>query len=67
MHLYVPRVRATALPGFDNSYKSASTNSITFSAIDPRRADKKMYEMIYEPLDENGDIVAKSDGTVDWK
>ena len=67
LHLYVPRVRATALPGFDNSYKSASTNSITFAAIDPKRADGKMFDIYYEPLDVNGEIIAKSDaGTVAW-
>ena len=66
LHLYLPRVRVTALPGFDNSYKSASTNSVTFAAIDPKRADEKMYDLCYEPLDDNGAIVAKSAGTVVW-
>lgn len=67
LHLYIPRCRVTALPGFDNSYKSASTNSVTFSAIDPKRADGKMYDLTYEPLDANGDIVTKSDAaTVTW-
>lgn len=67
LHLYIPRVRVTALPGFDNSYKSASTNSITFAAIDPKRADSKMYELDYEPLGENGEIVTMSDAdAVAW-
>ena len=66
LHLYIPRVRVTALPGFDNSYKSASTNSVTFAAIDPKRADEKMYDLYYEPLDENGAIVTKSAGTTVW-
>lgn len=67
LHLYIPRVRVTALPGFDNSYKSASTNSITFAAIDPKRADSKMYELDYEPLDANGEIVTMSDAdAVAW-
>ena len=57
LHLYIPRVRVTALPGFDNSYKSAATNGVTFSAIDPKRADEKMYDLYYEPLDETGGIV----------
>lgn len=56
LHLYIPRVRVTALPGFDNSYKSASTNSITFSAIDPKRADEKMYDLLYEPLTADGQV-----------
>ena len=66
LHLHLPRVRATALPGFDNSYKSASTFSVTFSAIDPKRADGKMYDLDYEPLDEDGAIVTKGSGEVNW-
>ena len=67
LHVYIPRVRATALPGFDNSYKSAATNGITFAAIDPKRADNKMWDLYYEPLDENGAIVATAtEGTVAW-
>ena len=34
----------------DNSYKSAATNAITFSAIDPKRADEKMYELTYDVI-----------------
>lgn len=66
LHLYIPRVRVTALPGFDNSYKSAATNGVTFSAIDPKRADEKMYDLYYEPLDANGQIVTTASGTVTW-
>ena len=66
LHLFVPRVRVTALPGFDNSYKSASTNAVTFSAIDPKRADNKMYDLYYEPLDANGEIITESTGDVNW-
>ena len=67
LHLYLPRVRVTALPGFDSSYKSPATNAVTFAAIDPKRADDKMYDLYYEPLDANGNIVAKSSAaTVDW-
>ena len=67
LHLYIPRVRVTALPGFDNSYKSAATNGVTFSAIDPKRADEKMYELTYEPLDADGNIITTpSGGDVTW-
>lgn len=67
LHIYVPRMRATALPGFDSSYKSASTNSITFAAIDPKRADGKMCDVYYEPLTEKGEINAKATGNeVKW-
>lgn len=50
LHLKVFRVRVTALPGMDNSYKSAATNGVTFTALDPKRADKKMCEWVYEEL-----------------
>lgn len=66
IHMYIPRVRVTAAPGFDSSYKTAQTPGVTFSAIDPKRADGKMYEVVYEPLDVNGNIVAKSSGEVAW-
>ena len=66
LHLYIPRVRVTALPGFDNSYKSAATNGVTFSAIDPKRADEKMYDIYYEPLDADGKIITTSTGEVTW-
>lgn len=66
VHLYMPKVRATALPGFGTSYKSNSTPSVTFSNMDAKRADGKGYEIIYEALDDDGNVVAKSGGTVDW-
>lgn len=50
VHIYVPRVRVSAQPGFDTSYKSASTNAVTFAALDPKRADKKMYDVVYEEI-----------------
>lgn len=67
LHLYIPRVRVTALPGFESSYKSASTNSVTFSAIDPKLASMKMYDLFYEPLNEDGEIITENGGgTVSW-
>lgn len=66
IHMYIPRVRVTAAPGFDSSYKTAQTPGVTFAAIDPKRADGKMYEVVYEPLDVNGNIVAKGAGEVAW-
>ena len=62
----MPRVRATALPGFSASYKTAQVPSVTFSAMDAKRADKKCYELLYEKLDDEGNIIAKSAETVDW-
>lgn len=62
----MPKVRATALPGFGTSYKSNSTPSVTFSSMDAKRADGKGYDIIYEALDDDGNVVAKSGGTVDW-
>jgi len=64
--LEVSRVRVTALPGFSNSYKSASTNAITVAAMDPKRGDKRVARYIYESYDADGGIVNKSGNTVDW-
>ena len=67
LHLHIFRVRVTALPGFSNSYKSASTNGLTFAAMDPKKGNKGMYDMVYEPLDSDGNIVNKSSAaSVDW-
>ena len=67
LHLEIPRVRVTALPGFDTSYKSAATNSITFSAVDPKEADAQMYTLTYEPLDGQGKVITTpSAGTTEW-
>lgn len=69
LYMSVPRVRVTALPGFDSSYKSASTNSVTFSALDAKRPDEKLYDIIYEPMSADGTVVAKSaveTENVDW-
>ena len=67
LHLHIYRCRVTALPGFSNSYKSASTNGLTFAAMNPKRGDKAMYDLIYEPMDSNGNIVNKSSAaSVDW-
>ena len=60
LHIYIARVRVTALPGFNSSYKTAGTNGLTFAAMDPKLGSKLMYDIVYEPLDSNGEIVAKS-------
>lgn len=67
VHLHIYRVRVSETPGFDNSWKSAGTNSLTFTSLDSRRPDKKVSEVIWEPLDANGNLVNKSDAaSVDW-
>lgn len=66
LHIHIWRTRVTQAPGFDASYKSAATNSITFAAMDAKRADGEVYELILEPMDSNGNVVTKSDGTVNW-
>ena len=45
MHIY--KCRCTAMPGFDTSYKSAVTNGITVSAMDPHRPDGAIYSMSF--------------------
>lgn len=67
LRLRIHRCRVTALPGFDTSYKTAATNSVTFAAMDPKRADGQVYELIWEEYDTNGNAIAKSEGAVDWK
>ena len=62
----MPKVRVTALPGFSASYKTSQVPTLTFSAMDSHRADRKSYELIYEKLDDEGNVVAKSAETVDW-
>lgn len=54
VHIRVPRMRVTAQPGFDMSYKTAATNAVSFAAIDPKRVDKKMCDIIYEEYNEDG-------------
>lgn len=69
LHLIIYRVRVTTMPGFNTALKQGSTQSLTFSAMDARRADKKMFDLIYEPMDSNGDIVnysSVSAGDVGW-
>lgn len=66
LHIHVYRTRVTQAPGFDASYKQAQTNSVTFSAMDAKRADHKVYETIYEPMDVDGGVVAMSDASVNW-
>lgn len=45
MHVY--RCRVTQMPGFDTSYKSAATNSVTWATMDPKRDDGKAYSIAY--------------------
>lgn len=67
LHLELPRVRVTALPGFDVTYKSAATNSITFAAVDPKEASEQMYSLTYEPLDAQGKVIATpTTGAAGW-
>lgn len=66
LHIFIPRVRATALPGIESSYKSAQTFSVTFAAIDPKRADEKMYSIFYEPFGADGSINTVASGNADW-
>lgn len=66
LHIHIWRTRVTQAPGFDTSYKTAATNSITFAAMDAKRADGKVFELIYEPMDKDGNVVAAGEGTANW-
>lgn len=48
LHLY--RCRVTELPGLDSSYKSEMNPGMKFSAIEPGRADNRMFGLVYEPV-----------------
>lgn len=56
IHVHVYRVRVTALPAIDSSYKTAATHAMTFTALDPQRADNKMYRVTYEALTSDGAV-----------
>lgn len=67
IHLHIYRARVTALPGFSNSYKQAGTIGLTFAAMNPKKGNNAMYDLVYEPMDSDGNIVNKSSAsTVDW-
>lgn len=67
LHMELPMVRVTALPGFDTSYKSAATNSLTFSAVDPKESNEQMYTLTYEPLNKDGAVVTTpTTGATEW-
>lgn len=45
------RARIARMPGFDASYKTASTFDFQLSAMDPKREDGKIYDMFYTEND----------------
>lgn len=66
IHVHVYRVRVTALPAIDSSYKTAATHAMTFTALDPQRADNKMYRVTYEALTSEGGINTTYGASVDY-
>ena len=64
VHMTVPRVRVTALPSLNGSYKSAATNGLTFAAIDMKRGDKLYYRVVFEPANTDGSRNTKGVGDV---
>lgn len=67
IHVHVYRVRVTALPAIDSSYKQAATHAMTFTALDPQRADNKMYRITYEALTSEGAIDTTYGDSVDYE
>lgn len=45
--LQIYKCRITQMPGFDTSYKSAATNSVTFATMDAKRPDGNAYSIAY--------------------
>lgn len=69
LHIHFYRVRVTQVPGINASFKTAQTFGLTFNVIDPQRADGRLYEWDYEPLDSDGNMVTKSEvaaADIDW-
>lgn len=66
IHMRIYRVRVSAPPGMDTSYKTAATVNISFAAMDPRRPDKNMFEISYEML-ENGEFVNPDENSPDYE
>lgn len=50
VHVHIYRCRVTTPATLDSSYKTAATFPVTFSSIDPHRADKMMWEIIYDEI-----------------
>lgn len=46
--------------------KSAATNAVTFSLLDPKRADKSAFQWAYEQLDANGNYNVNYTGSMTW-
>lgn len=67
IHVHVYRVRVTALPAIDSSYKTAATHAMTFTALDPQRADNKMYRITYEALTAEGGVNTTYGEKVDYE
>lgn len=67
IHVHVYRVRVTALPAIDSSYKQAATHAMTFTALDPQRADNKMYRVTYEALTSEGGINTTYGNSIDYE
>ena len=64
IHIHVYRVRVTTPATIDTSYKTAATFPVTFSAMDPDRADGRMYDITYEELTSDGEYnTTYSEGT----
>ena len=47
LYVRIYRCRATQKPGFDSSYKSAASFSLTLAAMDAKRDDRKAYSIAY--------------------
>lgn len=54
------RCRATAMPGFDTSYKSAASNQVTFGTLESKQTDGAAYTISY--FDNTNDDTAVDPG-----
>lgn len=66
VHLYIPRCRVTQGPDFANKYKTHAPMRISVAAMKPTERQTKWFDIVFEPADENGNMVTTTDNSVEW-
>ena len=66
VHLYIPRCRVTQGPEFANKYKTHAPMRISVAAMKPTERQTKWFDIVFEPADENGNMVTTTDNSVEW-
>lgn len=66
VHLYIPRCRVTQGPDFANKYKTHAPMRISVAAMKPTERQTKWFDIVFEPADENGNMVTRTHNSVEW-